>query len=141
MLDSGAQYRGFAFGAQPGAQDIAGEITFTTDMFGYERELCSPEREGQILVFATPQVGNVGWTGKGAGDGRTDIAVAALIIRDLSRIAANQEAKQTLEEELINQHITGLVGVDTRKLVRELAQAARAGKTVRGQIIVDKQEA
>ena len=110
-------------------------------MFGYERELCEPERAGQILVFATPQIGNVGWTGEGAGEGRTDITATAVVVRDVSRIAANQKAQRTLEEELANQNIIGLWGVDTRKLVRALAQSARDGKTVTAQIVVDKNEA
>ena len=140
VLDSGAEFPGFIFGAVP-ADDLSGEVAFTTDMFGYERELCEPERAGQILVFATPQVGNVGWTGEGAGDGRTDITAAAVVVRDVSRIAANQKAQRTLEEELANQNITGLWGVDTRKLVHALAQSAREGATVTAQIVVEKHEA
>ena len=140
VLDGGTEFPGFVFGATP-TGEIAGELTFTTDMFGYERELCTPERAGQILVFATPQLGNVGWTGEGAGEGRTEITASALVIRDRSRIAANQEAQHTLEEELVKQNITGLWGVDTRKLVRVLADAGRNGTTVNAKIIVNQHKA
>ena len=146
VLDDGSAFPGFIFGATPTADsttEIAGEVTFTTDMFGYERELCEAERAGQILVFATPQVGNVGWTGEGAAGstGNTDITAAAVIVRDLARIASNHNAQRTLAEELEAQEITGLWGVDTRKLVRHLANAAREGKSVRGQVTVDKHNA
>lgn len=143
VLDDGSAFPGFIFGATPaadGTTEIAGEITFTTDMFGYERELCEAEHTGQILVFATPQVGNVGWTGEGAA-GSTGITAAAVIVRDLARIASNHNAQRTLAEELEAQGITGLWGVDTRKLVRHLAAAAREGKSVRGHVAVEKQQA
>ena len=140
VLDDGSAFPGFIFGAMPAENEVAGEVAFTTDMFGYERELCEAERAGQILVFATPQVGNVGWTGEGAS-GSTDITAAAVIVRDLARIASNHNAQRTLAEELEAQGITGLWGVDTRKLVRHLAAAAREGKTVRGQVTVESQEA
>lgn len=140
VLDDGSAFPGFIFGAMPAENEVAGEVAFTTDMFGYERELCEAERAGQILVFATPQVGNVGWTGEGAS-GSTDITAAAVIVRDLARIASNHNAQRTLAAELEAQGITGLWGVDTRKLVRHLAAAAREGKMVRGQVTVESQEA
>ena len=140
VLDDGSAFPGFIFGAMPAENEVAGEVAFTTDMFGYERELCEAERFGQILVFATPQVGNVGWTGEGAS-GSTDITAAAVIVRDLARIASNHNAQRTLAAELEAQGITGLWGVDTRKLVRHLAAAAREGKSVRGQVTVESQEA
>ena len=140
VLDDGSAFPGFIFGATPAENEVAGEVAFTTDMFGYERELCEAERFGQILVFATPQVGNVGWTGEGAS-GSTDITATAVIVRDLARIASNHNAQRTLAEELEAQGITGLWGVDTRKLVRHLAAAAREGKSVRGQVTVEKHTA
>ena len=140
VLDDGSAFPGFIFGATPAENEVAGEVAFTTDMFGYERELCEAERFGQILVFATPQVGNVGWTGEGAS-GSTDITAAAVIVRDLARIASNHNAQRTLAAELEAQGITGLWGVDTRKLVRHLAAAAREGKSVRGQVTVEKHTA
>ena len=143
VLDDGSAFPGFIFGATPTADstdEIAGEVTFTTDMFGYERELCEAERQGQILVFASPQVGNVGWTGEGAA-GSTNITATAVIVRDLARIASNHNAQRTLAEELEAQGVTGLWGVDTRKLIRHVASAAREGKAVRGHVVVEKQEA
>lgn len=140
-LDDGSAFPGFVFGGAPAADgEIAGEVAFTTDMFGYERELCGAQHAGHILVFATPQVGNVGWTGAGS-DGDTDIKAAAVIVRDVARIASNHNAQRTLAEELEAQGITGLWGVDTRKLIRHVASAAREGKAVRGHVVVEKQEA
>ena len=139
VLDSGEAFPGFLLGAAPDTE-IAGTVAFTTDMFGYERKLCTPDRDGQILVFATPQIGNVGWTGEGAGEGRTDITVGAVVIRDLSRIASNQKAQRGLDAELSAQGVTGIWGVDTRKLVRTVAAQQREGKTVRGEVVVDKQD-
>lgn len=140
VLDTGETFTGFTFGAAPEGE-TAGEVKSVIDMFGYEREMCAAENDGKILVFATPHIGNVGWTGEGAGEGRTTITAKAVVIRDLSRIASNQEAKHSLEDELKAQGVTGIWGVDTRRLVRHVAQAQREGKSVRAQVVVEKQEA
>ncbi|MDK6492565.1 MULTISPECIES: carbamoyl-phosphate synthase domain-containing protein [Corynebacterium] len=140
VLDTGEKFTGFVFGAAPEG-DIEGDLKSIIDMFGYEREMCSADNDGKILVFATPHIGNVGWTGEGAGEGRTAITAKAVVIRDLARIASNQEAKHSLEEEMKAQGITGIWGVDTRRLVRHVSQAQHEGKSVRVQVIVEKQEA
>lgn len=140
VLDTGETFTGLVFGAAPEG-DIDGEAKNIIDMFGYEREMCAAENDGKILVFATPHIGNAGWTGEGAGEGQTTITAKAVIIRDLSRIASNQEAKHSLEDEMKSEGITGIWGVDTRRLVRHVAQAQREGKSVRVQVVVEKQEA
>lgn len=137
LLDDGSAFPGILFGATP-TDAIAGEVTFTTDMFGYQRQLTDPARAGQILVFAAPQVGNVGWNAEDSATSEGAVTVAAVVVRDLSRTVSNFRAERSLEEELRNQGITGLAGVDTRKLVRHLAAA---GGSLRGQVVVEKQTA
>lgn len=131
VLADGTTFPGFAFGAVDGSgiQRIDGTCTHTVDMFGYQREMTEPEREGQILVFAAPQIGNVGWNSEdGAGDG--SITAAAVVVRDVSRIPSNHRSERGLEEELRNQSVTGIRGVDTRKLVRHLSKTGPQQATI-----------
>ncbi len=137
LLDDGSAFPGVIFGATP-SDAIAGDLTFTTDMFGYQKQLTDPARAGQILVFAAPQVGNVGWNAEDSATPDGAVTVTAVVVRDLSRTVSNFRAERSLEEELQAQGITGLAGVDTRKLVRHLAAA---GGSMRGQVIVEKQTA
>lgn len=131
VLADGTEFPGFAFGADPqtGTGRIEGTCTHTTDMFGYQRELTEPERDGQILVFAAPQIGNVGWNSEdSAGDG--SITAAAVVVRDVSRIPSNYRSSHSFEEELRNQGVTGIRGVDTRKLVRHLSTTGPQQATI-----------
>ncbi|MCP1387142.1 hypothetical protein M5J20_02905 [Corynebacterium sp. TA-R-1] len=132
VLADGTRFPGFAFGAAEAgasAESLEGTCTHTVDMFGYQREMTSPERKGEILVFAAPQVGNVGWNSEdSAGDG--SITPAAVVVRDVSRIPSNFRAQRTLEEELRNQGVTGIRGVDTRKLVRHLSKTGPQQATI-----------
>ena len=131
VLADGTEFPGFAFGACPeaGTGEIAGTCTHTADMFGYQRELTEPERAGQILVFAAPQIGNVGWNSEdSAGDG--SITAAAVVVRDVSRLPSNHRSARSFEEELRNQGVTGIRGVDTRKLVRHLSKTGPQQATI-----------
>lgn len=132
VLDDGTTFPGFLFGAAPDAAEaIQGNCTFTTDMFAYQRELTDPARSGEILVFATPQIGNVGWNSEDvaeSGDGY--ITAAAVVVRDVSRIPSNFRSERSLEDELQNQGVTGIRGVDTRKLVRHLSKTGPQQATI-----------
>ena len=132
VLADGTEFPGFAIGAganTTGAVEIEGTCTHTVDMFGYQREMTSPEREGQILVFAAPQIGNVGWNSEdSSGDG--SITPAAVAVRDVSRIPSNFRSQRSFEEELRNQGVTGISGVDTRKLVRHLSKTGPQQATI-----------
>ena len=132
LLADGTSFPGYLFGAAPAADstEITGTAAVTTDMFGYQREMTDPSRQGQMLVFATPHVGNAGWNDDDSATPEGRITVAAVVVRDLPARVSNYRATRSMEEEMTAQGITGICGVDTRKLVRHLSRNGDASATV-----------
>lgn len=147
VCEGGSTYTGFLLRTE--SQDqldqdqldqdaLSGEAVVITDMFGYQRAMTDPAHSGKVLVFATPQIGNVGWNGEdNHPDGDGSITPVAVVMRDVSRTVSNFRAAGSLPEALDAQGVTGVTGVDTRGLVRELS---RAEGPVRVQVNVDKQQ-
>ncbi|GAA0204018.1 carbamoyl-phosphate synthase domain-containing protein [Corynebacterium riegelii] len=121
VLADGTSFPGYLFGATPTAE-ISGAATVTTNMFAYEREMTDPARKGQVLIFAAPQVGNAGWNDEDVANSEGRITVGAVVVRDLTARVSNFRSVRTLEEAMTAQGISGIYGVDTRKLVRHLSQ-------------------
>ena len=117
VLADGRTFRGYSFGA---AGKALGEAVFTTAMTGYQETLTDPSFHRQIVVTTAPQIGNTGWNDEDneSRDGR--IWAAGLVIRDLAHRVSNWRAERTLPEEMEEQGLVGIRGVDTRALVRHL---------------------
>ncbi|MBB5804468.1 carbamoyl-phosphate synthase small subunit [Saccharothrix ecbatanensis] len=124
VLEDGRVFRGEAYGAV-GAS--LGEAVFSTGMTGYQETLTDPSYHRQIVVQTAPQIGNTGWNDEDDESGR--IWVAGYVVRDPARVPSNWRSKRGLDEELANQGIVGVAGVDTRMLTRHLREqgAMRAG--------------
>ena len=124
VLEDGTVYRGYGYGAT-GAS--LGEAVFSTGMTGYQETLTDPSYAGQIVVQTAPHIGNTG-VNKTDAESRK-IWVAGYVVRDAARIASNWRSERTLDEELIEQGIVGIQGIDTRALTRRLRSSGsmRAG--------------
>ena len=57
VLEDGTVFAGRAFG---GDREVRGEVVFNTSMTGYQEILTDPSYAEQIVVMASPQMGNVG---------------------------------------------------------------------------------
>lgn len=117
VLADGSVYHGLPFGARG---TTLGEAVFTTCMTGYQETMTDPSYHRQLVVMAAPQIGNTGWNDEDNESRDNRIWVAGLIIRDLSATVSNWRAKRSLPEEMENQGVIGIRGVDTRALVRHL---------------------
>lgn len=117
VLADGKTFRGTGFGATGRS---LGEAVFTTAMTGYQEAMTDPSLHRQLLVMAAPQIGNTGWNDEDneSRDGR--IWAAGLIIRDLSARVSNFRATRSLAEEMENQNVVGIKGIDTRTLILHL---------------------
>lgn len=115
VLEDGRVFFGRRFGARA---DAVGEVVFNTAMSGYQEILTDPSYAGQMIVMTAPQIGNYGIAQDDAESRR--LFLNALIIKELSRVASNWRAVQTLDEHLVANNIPGLEGLDTRALVRHL---------------------
>jgi carbamoyl-phosphate synthase small subunit len=124
VLEDGKVFRGEAFGA---AGETLGEVVFCTGMTGYQETLTDPSYHRQIVVATAPQIGNTGWNDEDDESGR--IWVAGYVVRDPARVPSNWRSRRSLDEELANQGVVGISGVDTRTLTRHIRElgAMRGG--------------
>ena len=124
VLEDGRTMHGDAYGA---IGTTFGEAVFSTGMSGYQETLTDPSYHRQVVVMTAPHIGN---TGVNDEDPESDrIWVAGYVVRDPSRIASNWRATRGLEDQLVEQGIVGISGVDTRALTRHLRErgAMRVG--------------
>ncbi|MFW0111763.1 glutamine-hydrolyzing carbamoyl-phosphate synthase small subunit [Rothia sp. CCM 9416] len=124
VLEDGTVYRGESYGA---IGSTLGEAVFSTGMTGYQETLTDPSYAGQIVIQTAPHIGNTGVNRQDAESRR--IWVAGYAVRDAARRPSNWRSERSLDEELIEQGIVGIQGIDTRALTRHLrsAGAMRAG--------------
>lgn len=115
VLEDGRVFRGTAYGA---VGQTLGEAVFCTAMTGYQETLTDPSYHRQIVVATAPQIGNTGWNDE--DDESQQIWVAGYAVRDPARRASNWRSNGTLPEQLEQQNIVGIAGIDTRAVVRHL---------------------
>lgn len=124
VLEDGRTMHGDAYGA---VGTTFGEAVFSTGMSGYQETLTDPSYRGQVVVMTAPHIGNTGMNDEDPESRR--IWVAGYVVRDPSRITSNWRATRSLEDDLIEQAIVGISGIDTRALTRHLRErgAMRVG--------------
>jgi carbamoyl-phosphate synthase small subunit len=124
VLEDGTRYPGRAYGARG---RTLGEAVFTTGMTGYQETLTDPSYAGQIVIMTAPHIGNTGMNDEDPESRR--IWVSGYVVRDPSRVVSNWRAQRSLDDELAENGIVGLSGIDTRAVTRRLrdAGAMRAG--------------
>ncbi|WP_370619580.1 glutamine-hydrolyzing carbamoyl-phosphate synthase small subunit [Mumia sp. Pv 4-285] len=124
VLEDGRTFRGESYGA---LGETVGEAVFSTGMTGYQETLTDPSYRRQVVVMTAPHVGNTGVNTEDPESGR--IWVAGYVVRDPARVASSWRATRTLEEELSEQGVVGISGIDTRALTRHLRErgAMRVG--------------
>ncbi|GCB51103.1 glutamine-hydrolyzing carbamoyl-phosphate synthase small subunit [Streptomyces sp. NL15-2K] len=124
VLEDGRIFRGRAYGAV-GA--TFGEAVFSTGMTGYQETLTDPSYHRQVVVMTAPHVGNTGVNDEDPESKR--IWVSGYVVRDPARVPSNWRARRSLDEELAQQGVVGISGVDTRALTRHLRErgAMRVG--------------
>ena len=124
VLEDGTRYVGRPYGAEGRA---LGEAVFATGMTGYQETLTDPSYAGQIVAMTAPHIGNTGVNDEDPESRR--IWVEGFIVRDPSRVVSNYRATRSLDDDLVEQGIIGISGIDTRALTRRLrdAGAMRSG--------------
>lgn len=124
VLEDGTIFRGRSYGAQG---ETLGEAVFSTGMTGYQETLTDPSYAGQIVVQTAPHIGNTGVNREDAESRR--IWVSGYVVRDAARVPSNWRSERALDDDLVDQGIVGIQGIDTRALTRRLrdAGAMRSG--------------
>ncbi|MEU6979929.1 MULTISPECIES: glutamine-hydrolyzing carbamoyl-phosphate synthase small subunit [unclassified Streptomyces] len=118
VLEDGRIFRGRAYGA---VGETFGEAVFSTGMTGYQETLTDPSYHRQVVVMTAPHVGNTGVNDEDPESSR--IWVAGYVVRDPARVSSNWRAQRSLDEELRQQGVVGIQGIDTRALTRHLRES------------------
>ena len=115
ILEDGEEYYGYSFGA---SDDKVLEIVFNTSMVGYQEIISDPSYKYQAVVMTYPLIGNYGICDE---DFESSIPSAgALIVHDYNDTPSNFRSTETLGSVMERMGITGVYGVDTRKLNRSI---------------------
>ena len=114
-LEDGSIFKGTALGVKG---ITTGEVVFNTSMTGYQEILTDPSYAKQIVTLTYPHIGN---TGTNSEDNESDkIWASGLVIKDLPLLASNWRNEIDLNAFLIEQKITAIAEIDTRRLTRLL---------------------
>lgn len=115
ILEDGSQYCGYGFGSE---KDCVCEVVFNTSPVGYQEIISDPSYTYQAVVMTYPLIGNYGITDDDFES--KIISVSGLIVRDYNDMPSNFRYTKTLGEVLSENNVSGIWGVDTRKLTRSI---------------------
>ena len=131
ILESGEVFHGKGFGVE---QDIEGEVVFNTGMTGYQELISDPSYCGQIVCMTYPLIGNYGIN----RDDYESIepAIKGLIVKEVCDFPSNFRTQMDLDEFFQKRNLSGISGIDTRRLTRVL----RNSGVVKGKIVNEDAE-
>ena len=118
VLADGSVFEGEAFGAVPADGVSTGEAVFNTVLSGYQEVITDPSYAGQVIAFTYPHIGTYGVNA--ADDEAARPHCRGVIVRDLADAPSNFRSEGTLEGFLTGHGVSGITGVDTRRLTRHL---------------------
>ncbi len=140
VLEDGTVYEGLEYGA---IGETFGEAVFCTAMSGYQETLTDPSYHRQVVVMTAPHIGNTGVNDDDPESAR--IWVAGYVVRDPAIAPSNWRSRRSLDDELRDQGVVGVQGIDTRALTRRLRDqgAMRVGlfsgpALDRHEVLIDK---
>jgi len=139
ILEDNSVFTGYSFGH---VSETEGEVVFNTGMVGYPETLTDPSYNGQLLVCTYPLIGNYGVPQKKTenkllSNFESDkIHVRGLLVSDYSDKYSHWDAVKSLDAWLKEENVSGVYGIDTRRLTRKL----RSNGTMLGKIVLGQDE-
>ena len=121
VLADGTIFEGETIGYSPPQQFATGEVVFNTVLSGYQEVITDPSYAGQIITFTYPHIGNYGVNGED-NESRKPFC-RGVIVRDLARRHSNWRASGDLDSFLKKMEISGIAGLDTRRLTRHIRES------------------
>jgi carbamoyl-phosphate synthase small subunit len=113
--------RTFACQSFTGPGEASGEAVFNTSMTGYQEVLTDPSYRGQVVAMTYPLIGNYGVNLQDVESDR--VQVAAFVVKEYQPVPSNFRSKASLGDYLIQNHVMGIDGLDTRALTLHLRNA------------------
>ncbi|MCR5419639.1 MAG: glutamine-hydrolyzing carbamoyl-phosphate synthase small subunit [Lachnospiraceae bacterium] len=127
VLENGMEIPGFAFGAK---EDKILELVFNTSMVGYQEILSDPSYTDQAVVMTYPLIGNYGMSDEDYES--KNPSVGAMIVREYNEEPSNWRSRETLASVMTKYGISGVSGVDTRRLTRIIREYGSAKVLITG---------
>jgi len=113
VFENGREFLGVGFGADV---ETVQEVVFDTSVVGYQEIMSDPTYCGQIVCMTYPLIGNYGLADE---DYETKTPkIGGFIVRDYNDTPSNFRYTKTLSQELEENGIPGISGVDTRAITR-----------------------
>ncbi len=112
LLQDGKVFTGKAAGK---IGTTAGEICFNTGMTGYQEIFTDPSYYGQIIVMATPHVGNYGIEENEVES--SSVKIAGMICKKFNSGYSRPRAQKSLQQYFEENNIVSISDVDTRAIV------------------------
>lgn len=116
VLENGEEYYGFGFGAPVSGK--VSELVFQTSMMGYQEVVADPAYAYKTVVMTYSIIGNYGLTDDDTEN--RSWSASGLVVREYNNKPSNFRYTKTLAEQMEENGVPGLAGVDTRKLTRVL---------------------
>ena len=120
VLADGSVFEGELIGADNGPVSASGEVVFNTVLSGYQEVISDPSYAGQIINFTYPHIGNYGVTASDVEARRP--FCRGVVVRDLARRRSNWRSEGDLAGYLADEGVSGIAGVDTRRLTRHVRE-------------------
>tara|TARA_B100001248_G_C27350108_1_gene440887 strand:- start:166 stop:1266 length:1101 start_codon:yes stop_codon:yes gene_type:complete len=115
LLNDGRIFQGQLIGSEG---ETIGEVCFNTGITGYQEILTDPSYCQQIVVMASPHIGNYGVNKL---DDESDKAqVSGFILKEETVYPSNWRSEGSIGDYLIKNNITGIKNVDTRAIVSHI---------------------
>lgn len=113
VFENRREFAGVGFGADV---ETVQEVVFNTSMVGYQEIMSDPSYCGQIVCMTYPLIGNYGLADE---DYETKTPrIGGFIVREYNDAPSNFRYTKTLSQELEENGIPGISGVDTRLMTR-----------------------
>lgn len=134
LLDDGTFLEGTAVGYRG---TTTGEVCFNTGMTGYQEMFTDPSYLKQILVMASPHIGNYGVIpSEVESDG---VKIAGLVCKSFSSHFSRHGDVVSLQDYLELNRLVGISDIDTRFLVRKIRESGSMNAII-SSVIFDQEE-
>ena len=130
VLQDGTVFHGKAAGI---IGTTTGEIAFNTGMTGYQEIFTDPSYFGQILVMASPHIGNYG-VHKDEIESDS-VKIAGLVCKKFSTTFSRPSAELSLQSYFERDNLVGICEVDTRSLVRHIRESGAMNAIISSEIL------
>ena len=115
VFENGRSFPGYGFGADV---ETVQEVVFDTQVVGYQEILSDPAYCGQLVCMTYPIIGSYGLADEDYES--KSVSIGGFIVKEYNDSPSNFRYTKTLAQEMEENGIPGIAGVDTRAITRML---------------------